>query len=389
MKTSVVTSCNGNQKAKSKYQKSKMGKRLSIRRKLLTFCLLPFAFCLLIFNFAACGKIGDPVPPTPRAPLIVEELQVAQQGTDLILNFPLKIGKAKPQRIDVYRMLESASDPEGVTVETFSARANLINSIEQIPEKTSTISFRESLDLKTSARNQRYRFAVRLVNQAGQAADFSNYATIVPLLDLALPPTGLNVAQQERQIDLSWLPPATNESGTAPANVAAYNLYRSGAGAVVKLNAQPLTQPRFTDRNFVFGAEYQYTVRALSLLPGSASLATAIESNESSPLVHTPKDTFSPAAPNPVTLASIGGMVSLFWPLNQEPDVAGYNIYRAESAQTPPAQWVKLNTQLHKTASFRDDRVQVGKEYFYQVTAVDTYGNESPRSETKSETVNP
>jgi hypothetical protein len=354
------------------------------------FFSVPLSLCLS-FLFAGCGKIGDPLPPIPRAPLVIQELQVVQQGTELILSFPLirNARATKLQRIEVYRLVESDSDPQGVTIETFSARASLITSIEQIPDKTSTITFREALDLKSSARNLRYRYSVRLVNQAGQAADFSNYAMIVPLFDLALPPTGLNVAQQERQIDLNWSAPAANESGTAPANVAGYNLYRRSGDAVVKLNSEPLTQPRFTDRNFVFGAEYQYTVRALSLLPGSASLASAIESNESAPLAHSPKDTFPPAAPNPVTLASIGGLVSLFWPLNQEPDVAGYNIYRAESDQTPPQQWVKLNAQLHKTASFRDDRVQVGKEYFYQVTAVDTYGNESLRSEMKSEIVNP
>jgi len=372
-----------------------MRKLPSINRTLLTFCLLPFAFCLLLFNLAGCGKIGEPLPPIPRAPLVIEELQVAQQGTELILSFPLvrNARATKLQRIEVYRLVESASDPQGVTTESFSTRASLINSIEQVPEKASTtaytITYRDTLDLKSIARNQRYRYAVRLINQAGQAADFSNYAVIVPLFDLALPPVGLAVNQQEKQIDVSWSAPAANESGTAPANVAAYNLYRRAGDTVVKLNAQPLTEPRFTDRNFAFGTGYQYTVRALSLLPGSASLATAIESNESAPLVHTPKDTFPPVAPGPVTIASIGGIVSLFWPLNQEIDIAGYNIYRAESEQTPPAQWIRLNTQLHKTASFRDERVQVGREYFYQITAVDSYGNESARSETKSEIVSP
>ena len=378
MKTSVVTFFRSRQKTEYRRQK----------RLLLTtvYCLLSTVYLL-----TGCGKIGDPIPPTPRAPLIVEELQVAQQGTELILSFPLirTPRSAKLQRIDVYRLTESASAPQGVTVETFSAQASLITSIDQIPEKSSTITYRDALDLKSNARNQRYRYAVRLVNQSGQAADFSNYAVIVPLIDLALPPTGFNVAQQEKQIDLNWSAPAANESGTTPANVAGYNIYRRTGDAVIKLNAQPLTQPRFTDRNFAFGENYQYTVRALSLLPGSANLATAIESNESAPLAHTPKDTFPPAAPNPVTIASIGGMVSLFWPLNQETDIAGYNVYRAESDQTPPAQWTKLNAQLHKTASFRDDRVQVGKTYFYQITAVDIYGNESQRSATVNETVNP
>lgn len=351
------------------------------------------AYCLLsaVYLLAGCGKIGDPLPPIPRAPLVIEELQVAQQGTELILSFPFvrAARSAKPQRIDVYRLVESASNPEGVTVESFSTRANLITSIDQIPEKSSTIAYRDALDLKSSVRNQRYRYAVRLVNQTGQAADFSNYAVIVPLFDLALPPVDLKITQQEKQIDLFWSAPAANESGTAPANVAAYNIYRRAGDSVFKLNAQPLTQPRFIDRNFVFGASYQYTVRALSLLPGNSSLVSAIESNQSAALAHTPKDTFPPVAPNPVTIASIGGIVSLFWPLNQETDVAGYNIYRAESEQTPPAQWIKLSSQLHKTASFRDDQVQVGKQYFYQIAAVDIYGNESQRSTTVGETVNP
>lgn len=365
------------------------GEREGLRRSLALSLSLPISLCLSLL-LVGCGKIGEPLPPIPRAPLIIEDLRVAQQGTELILSFPLKVTRtSKPQRVDVYRLVESASNPEGVTVESFSARANVITSTEQIPEKNATITFRDALDLKSNARNLRYRYAVRLVNQAGQEADFSNYAVIVPLFDLALPPTDLTAKQQEKLIDLRWSPPAANESGTAPANVAGYNLYRRSGNSVVKLNDQPLAEPHFTDRNFAFGTEYQYTVRALSLLPGSATLATAIESNESAPLVHTPKDTFPPTTPGPVTIASIGGIVSLFWPLNQETDVAGYNLYRAESEQTPPAQWIKLNGPLHKSASFRDERVQVGKQYFYQITAVDIYGNESQRSATVSETVNP
>jgi fibronectin type 3 domain-containing protein len=102
-----------------------------------------------------------------------------------------------------------------------------------------------------------------------------------------------------------------------------------------------------------------------------------------------PKDTFPPAPPKPVTIASINGIVSLFWPLSPEPDAAGYNIYRTEDENAAPEKWVKINPELYKTASFRDDHAQVGKKYFYQITAVDAAGNESVRSETVSETVAP
>ena len=88
-------------------------------------------------------------------------------------------------------------------------------------------------------------------------------------------------------------------------------------------------------------------------------------------------------------LLDVNLLIALFWPANPEPDVAGYNIYRSENENTLPDKWVKLNQKIHKPTSFRDDRVQVGKQYFYQLTAVDTNGNESSRSETKSEVVNP
>lgn len=350
-------------------------------------------FSYLLVSLSACGKIGDPLPPIPRAPLVINELSVTQQGTQLVLSFPLVRGNRAPklQRIDIYRLAESVNEPLGLTEEAFSLRAGLIHSIpvEQIPTANATITYQDPLDLKTGAHDVRYRYAVRLVNAAGQGADFSNYATITPLFDLAAAPIKLQVEQREKEIEITWAPPPANESGTTPANVTAYNLYRRTGDSVAKLNDQPLRELRFIDRNFQFGAQYEYFVRSLSLPPGSTSLSAAIEGNASAPLAHTPKDVFPPAAPISVTIASINNLVSIFWPLNSEPDVAGYNIYRAESEDTPPAQWLKLNPQLHKTASFRDDRVQVGKQYFYQITAVDIYGNESPRSSTVSETVNP
>jgi hypothetical protein len=354
--------------------------------------LVSLSPCLLV-SLSACGKIGDPLPPIPRAPLIINELNVTQQGTQLVLSFPLVRNARAPklQRVDVYRLAEGINEPLGLTAESFATRAALIGSLtaEQLPTTTATVTYQDQLDLSGSARDVRYRYAVRLVNESGQAADFSNYATITPVRDLAAAPGNLQVTQREKEIEITWTAPASNESGTTPANVAAYNLYRRAGETVIKLNDQPLTTTRFIDRNFQFGAKYEYFVRPLSLPPGTDALTAAIESNASQPLAHTPQDTFPPVTPTSVTIASINNLVSIFWPLNAEPDVAGYNIYRAEAEDTPAAQWVKLNPQLHKTASFRDDRVQVGKQYFYQITAVDVYGNESPRSATVSETVNP
>jgi fibronectin type 3 domain-containing protein len=48
---------------------------------------------------------------------------------------------------------------------------------------------------------------------------------------------------------------------------------------------------------------------------------------------------------------------------------------------------VKLNSELVKSPSFRDNAVTSGKTYTYSVSAVDVRGNESRHSETTREPV--
>ncbi|HKX31371.1 MAG TPA: fibronectin type III domain-containing protein [Blastocatellia bacterium] len=343
-----------------------------------------------------CGKVGDPLPPIPRAPLVIDELSVSQQGANMVLSIPIVRTPRSPklQRIDIYRLIETTDAPLGLPQDAFSTRATIVNSIEggELPLTRSVTSVDDALDLRSGAPNTRYRYAVRLVTSSGVAADFSNYALITPLFDLSMPPTDLKAEQRENEIEITWSAPNGNENGTTPANVAGYNIYRQtpdAPGPPVKLTPQPLSELRYVDRSFQFGTAYRYIVRPLSTLSGNSSLVNAIEGNPSAPLNHIPVDSFPPVAPTPITIASIGAMVSLYWPLNSEPDVAGYNIYRTDNEQAAPDKWVKLNPQLYKTASFRDDRVEVGKQYYYQITAVDAYGNESPRSATVSETVAP
>src|SRR5207253_2117586 len=120
------------------------------------------------------------------------------------------------------------------------------------------------------------------------------------------------------------------------------------------LNAEPITTTTFVDTKLQYGVDYLYVTRALS--QGANGL---IESADSQPLRFTPKDTFPPSTPEPVTIASANGVISLFWPSAPERDVAGYNVYRASSAEVPPDQWIKLTPQPITPVTFRDDRVQI------------------------------
>ncbi len=362
-----------------------------IQRRVPHFCLLPFAFCLLPLFLSACGKIGDPLPPIPRTPLIVNELNVTQQGSKLIVSIPLVRAPrtTAPQAVVIYRLIENLAAPGGITQETFAARASVIKELplDKLVVGSTVLTYQDELDLNAQPKGARYRYAIRLLNADGRAADFSNYALIEPLADLAAAPAELKSQLTQTELVISWTPSAANENGTTPANVFGYNLYRKAGDALTKLNPQPLKTARYVDKAFSFGMNYEYLVRPLSAAPGKTT--DLIEGNASAALTIQPLDTFAPAKPFTPTIASTNAQMSLFWASNAEADLVGYNIYRAEDKAAPDAQWVKLNAKTHTPTTFRDERVQVGKTYFYRITAVDNAGNESSKSEIVSETVSP
>jgi fibronectin type 3 domain-containing protein len=77
--------------------------------------------------------------------------------------------------------------------------------------------------------------------------------------------------------------------------------------------------------------------------------------------------------------------IDLVWAPNSEPDLAGYNLYRAETGSEPQ----RVNQEPLKSPAYRDGNVTPGRQYTYAVAAVDVRGNESAHSEAASETVPP
>src|SRR5262245_48107294 len=118
MKISAGTYCNtGTRDQGDKVTRGKRDEGRSGFMRLLV-SLSPF----LLVLYGACGKIGDPLPPYPRARLIIDELSVEQQGTKLILSFPFtRTPRTRLQRVDVYRLIEPSDAPQGLPIETFSA----------------------------------------------------------------------------------------------------------------------------------------------------------------------------------------------------------------------------------------------------------------------------
>ena len=85
-------------------------------------------------------------------------------------------------------------------------------------------------------------------------------------------------------------------------------------------------------------------------------------------------DLTAPDAPRGLNALTDGSDVTLAWTANTEADIDGYNIYRTvDSAK------IKINSETVKETTYADSGLADGT-YSYEITATDTYGNESKPS---------
>lgn len=348
-----------------------------------------------IFATANCGKRRPPLPPVERVPQRTELLSGVQRGNQVVLSWPAPQRNAPDQsvqsirRVDIYRLAERPRAPLPLTEEEFAARSTLIGSIteEEIRNAGDVLTYTDSLQL--AGEPTRLRYAVRYVNASGQRAGFSNFLLLEPAARIAQPPTIIATGNEisEGGVTITWQPPTANIDGSIPVNLLGYNVYRVEESETelseVPINSSLISGTQYSDKNFKFGETYRYVVRAVSLGTEGAQ----VESLNSNSITIAPKDVFAPSAPASITVAAAPGRLSLFFPANPEPDIAGYNVYRSTDPELPKAQWTKLNAELLTRTTFQDERVEAGRRYYYYLTAVDHAGNVSAASEVVSEVV--
>lgn len=358
---------------------------------------LAFVGALCVLASVGCGKSAPPQPPLTKSPVRPNQLAVTQVG-DL-----LRLGWLSPhldlresstgsvQRADVFRVRQQRDAQPLAFPDEFEEAADLIGFIEYDSLKTQLqqgdrVTYDDRLDLTQSSAlsNTRFQYAVRYVDRRGRPLAWSNIVTIEPVPGIAEPPTDLSATQQQDRVVVAWNAPSKNIDGSTPAQIVGFNIYRAKPNAVGfgrPLNERPLTDPTFTDKNFLYLTPYIYVVRSVSQGPDQL-----VESSDSARLDVTPRDTFPPSQPTNVTAASAGGVVSLFWPTNPEPDVVGYFIYRAESGA---ATFTRITEKPVTRTTYRDEKVRTGSRYAYRLSAVDRYGNESPQTDPVEETASP
>lgn len=363
---------------------------VSKRKSAARHLLLVFAVSALSLA-PTCGKRRPPLPPIERIPQRTEELTGAQRGNQIILSWPAPLrnaGEGSVQSIrgvDVFRVAEKPNAPLPMTEEEFAASSTLVGSVtyDEIRKAGANLTYTDTLELTEPAR---LRYAVRYVNAAGQRAAFSNFFLMEPAARVAAPPTITGKEYSETANTITWEGPKANIDGSTPVNLLGYNVYRttpSQREAGLPLNQELITGTQYQDKTFKFGEKYVYMVRSVSL----GTEGKPVESLDSNTIELSQEDKYPPSAPGSVSVVGAPGRISLFWPANPEPDVAGYLIYRSTDQNLPKNRWTLVTPAVYTKTTFADENVESGKTYYYYVIAVDNAGNKSQASDVVSETV--
>jgi fibronectin type 3 domain-containing protein len=198
-----------------------------------------------------------------------------------------------------------------------------------------------------------YYYVIKAVDSGNLLSENSIEAGATATNVAPSPPSGLIAFGGDEYIEVSWTPgPETDVIGWdiyRKPDVGSYALIESGWGSST-----------YTDDLLFGGGTYSYKVRAVD-----ASL-TSSDSNEDTA-------TATNAPPSKPTINSaIGGSenITIYWTDNEETDIAGYNVYRADVAGGPYD--TKINGSLLTGNTTTDVDLYGGNTYYYIVQAVDT-----------------
>ncbi|MBV8841892.1 MAG: hypothetical protein JO307_03685 [Bryobacterales bacterium] len=302
---------------------------------------------------SACGYIGNPLPPALDIPSPVVDLRAAEDGDRILVEFTIPPLTTEGLALKTVRSVDlyagPANTPFNPDTWVATARHYEIPAESPGPVAFDQIPAREWV-------GQSIELAVRATGPKGKTSAWSNLIPLIVGTPLAVP-TQVTAENTADGVKVTWV-------GSGPK----YRVFRA-AGNTQPMAIGETNNREYLDNSAQFGTKYDYMVMAFE---GDTQRSVVSQTTSV-----TPEDKFPPAVPAGVTAAAGTNTIELAWVRNTEADFRGYNIYRA----TGDGSFEKI-ASLIETPVFSDSKVEAGKTYRYQISAVDLLGNESARSET-------
>jgi fibronectin type 3 domain-containing protein len=338
------------------------------------FCTFT-GLALLLVLVASCGRKTAPLTPDSPRPEVITDIKAVARDNVAYLSWrvPVKNIENKempPAAIEGFRVYRAEM---GLGVK--KARYKLIDEISMAnpapAEVKNGLVFWSDKNLKYG---QVYAYKIRAESTRGGVSAFSNEIRIVPLLSLA-PPKNLAAVGGDSSVLVSWDAVITRMDGSRYEGFVGYNVYRgTGQGRYdgTPLNPEPLRTPSYKDTAVVINKTYYYMVRSVD-----SPAPPWKESVDSAEVSAAPKKLTPPEKPTGLTVVPGVGRIFLTWNENKERDLDGYHVYRSEKSGRD---YARLNDKLLNRSTYSDETVKPRITYYYVITAVDKYGNESQTS---------
>ena len=340
-----------------------------------------------MFLTAACGKIGEPLPPLIRIPQPVADLTARQQGGEVILGWTLPHLNTDGSTattlasMEIYRAIGEPSPEAGAAPAVGDSDPWRVLQAGPAAGREETGSVRDLLDGRDlSEVGKELSYAVKVFNRKGQTAGLSNIATL-RLQPVPNSPARPSLNPAEEFVEISWEPASTNIDGSPVAAGVAFNLYRASPGGSPTgslLNPTPVAGASYRDGSARLGESYAYRVRAV--LETDRGQVESRDSEQAS-LFH--RDVYPPEPPRQLTLVVGREFLSLAWFPNSEADLAGYHVFRRQGRE----EFQRLTATATQRTSYEDRDLLKGPVHAYRVTAVDRAGNQSSYSNVVSDTL--
>ena len=311
---------------------------------------LPVLAALLLVS---CGYPGDPLPPALNRPSRVTDLAVLERGSNLFVVFTM------PEKTTEGLPIATPPDIElrvGAVGDRF-VESEWVSGSHRVPPDAL-----HQENGRVEARIPAEKFygrtvviAVRLHGPKGREVGWSNLE-LVNVLPALPKPEGLSATDVSGGVGLAWrvATPAVE-----------FRIFRRPKADKEWAFLGLSSQANYTDSTVEYGREYEYFVQS-----GQKSAEKYAESELSDTLAFKPVDRFAPAPPTGLVAIPGTKTIELVWNRSPEADWALYRVYRGNV----------LLADAIQAASFGDKDVVPGAKHTYQVTSVDTAGNESTRS---------
>ena len=303
----------------------------------------PFAALFLM----GCGYVGNPLPPALRRPVPVTDLAAVERGAKIIIQFSLP--KVTTEGLD----LQGDEDVElrvgPVEGATFELNAWL-SGADRIAVQPAEGAVRAEVET-AKYEGRTLVIGARVHGPKGRDAGWSNLVALPVVAPLGVP-SAVKAQDAPDAVRITW-----------QASAGEFHIFRRVAGTEPWIYQGNSVELAFTDPAVEFGTKYEYFVQAVRKVDDNKFA----ESELSEIIAIQPADRFPPAIPVGLSAATGTRSVELVWERNTDKDLAFYRVYRDGAI---------LGDNV-AGASFSDTQAEAGRTYKYQVSAVDTAGNQS------------